>query len=136
MNKMAILEQSNGNQKPGRPIFLTAAVFNWIAGMGMLMGLGPVIMGGQDVSPGMAAFMDLFAILVMAFGVSYFMIAQDYYRYRPLIVLACIAKIIVVLTAFLHFIGGHIGWQLPVLTLADLVYAALFASIFLRYPPR
>ena len=67
----------------------------------------------------------------LAWQLMFLLIARDPVRYRPYVSLGIIGKLLVVVAVFTPWLTGAIGWRVPALAGADLVFAALFAD-FLR----
>ena len=87
-----------------------------------------IALGLEPVAPGAKVFVDLFAVLVIAFGCGYWMLARDFQQYRLFAQWGAWAKLAVVAVVFWHFIVGHIGWPLLALSAGDLFYAAVFLA--------
>ncbi|MCY1556411.1 hypothetical protein D9M68_931570 [compost metagenome] len=81
------------------------------------------------MAPSAKVFVDLFASLVIAFGVAYLMLAIDFRQYRPFAVLGAGAKLAVVVAVVWHWLAGHIGWSLVALSGVDLIYALIFIAL-------
>ncbi|MFR0693563.1 hypothetical protein ACLUTX_29505 [Enterobacterales bacterium AE_CKDN230030158-1A_HGKHYDSX7] len=114
-----------------RGIFLSAALFNWGVAGALMFALPSVehLLGLEPVAPAAQVFVDLFAVLVIAFGCGYWMAAQDLRRYRLFAVWGAWAKLAVVLVVLGHFLAGHIGWRLVALSAGDLIYATVFWAL-------
>lgn len=116
-------------QKSMRALFLTAAVFNWLVGLGLhfdavllfeLFGVTPV--------PTEPLFVQLFAWLVIVFGVGYLWVSRDPSVNVPIIKLGILGKASVVLVCLASVVTGGVSWQMMILASVDLVYA--FGFIF------
>lgn len=114
-----------------RGIFASAALFNWVVGAGLIlaMPLFERLLGLEPVATSAKVFVDLFAVVVIAFGAAYLMLAIDFHRYRPFAALGAAAKLAVVSTVSCHYLAGHIGWPLLALSSVDLIYALLFIAL-------
>ncbi|MCY1372534.1 hypothetical protein D9M69_597460 [compost metagenome] len=114
-----------------RGIFLSAAIFNWAVGGGLILALPLIerLLALEPVAASAKVFVDLFAMLVIAFGVAYLMLAIDVRQYRPFAVLGAGAKLAVVATVLVHCLAGHIGWPLLALSSVDLIYALVFIAL-------
>jgi hypothetical protein len=112
-------------------IFGSAALFNWAVGAALIlaMPLFERLTGLEPVATSAKVFVDLFAVVVIAFGVAYLMLAIDYPKYRSFALLGGAAKLAVVATVAYHYVAGHVGWPLLALSGVDLVYAFLFIAI-------
>lgn len=110
-----------------RGLFLSAAWFNFLAGLPLLVALGVVApLMGLQINPTAALFIQITAGIIVVFGWAYWMIARDPKRFRPYIVLGIVLKIVVVVVVFGHWIAGNILWLLPALAAVDAIYAVLF----------
>ncbi|MDB6145599.1 MAG: hypothetical protein JWP80_4643 [Pseudomonas sp.] len=108
-------------------LFKSAACFNVLAGLPLLVALRPAAsLMGLEVTPTSALFIQITMALVVIFGWAYWMISRDPVRYRPYIVLGVALKILVVSLIYGHWLAGSIPWPLPVLASGDIVYALLF----------
>ncbi|MDH0893247.1 MULTISPECIES: hypothetical protein [unclassified Pseudomonas] len=117
---------------PGqRGLLLSATLFNWAVGGGLILALPLVerLLALEPVAAGARVFVDLFAVLVIAFGCAYLMLAIDFRQYRPFALLGAGAKLAVVATVLAHYLAGNVGWQLPALASIDLLYALLFIAL-------
>jgi len=116
-----------------RCLFGIAAAFNFAVAAGMLF-LRPWIAPLLELDPATGtnlATANIAGVLIAAFGWAYACIARDPVRYRPYVSLGIIGKVLVVVAVFTPWLTGAIGWRVPALAGADLVFAALFAD-FLR----
>jgi hypothetical protein len=114
-----------------RGIFASAALFNWAVGAGLILAM-PLLERLLELEPVAASakvFVDLFAVVVIAFGAAYLMLAIDFRKYWSFAVLGAATKLAVVATVSCHFLAGHIGWPLLALSSVDLVYALLFIAL-------
>lgn len=114
-----------------RKVFITAALFNWVIGGALIVAMPWVegLLGLVPVTASDQVFVDLFAVLVIAFGVSYWKASLDFQQYRLFVLWGAWAKLGVVAVVFWHFINGHIGWPLLALSGGDLFYAFVFLAL-------
>jgi hypothetical protein len=77
-----------------RGIFASAALFNWVVGAGLTlaMPLFERLLGLEPVATSAKVYVDLFAVVVVAFGAAYLMLAIDFTQYRPFAALGAAAK--------------------------------------------
>ena len=116
-----------------RKLFGTAALFNFSVALGLLF-LRPLVTPLVRLDPITGTnlvFLYVAAFLVATFGYAYLRAAQDPKRYRPFIELGAIGKLGAVAAVSWPWLTGEIGWRLPLLAGADLVFALLFID-FLR----
>jgi hypothetical protein len=113
--------------KSVRIMFTTAALFNWVAGGAVAVNAG-WLFGLFRITPPPTepVFLQLFAWLVIVFGIGYFWVSRDPVANVPIIKLGMIGKLSVVLVSLACVMTGSISWQLMILVSADLLYAILF----------
>ncbi len=80
-------------------------------------------------------FLYVAGLFIATFGYAYLRIAQDPRRYRPFIELGAIGKLLAVAAVAWPWLAGDIGWRLPLLVSADLVFALLFIDFLRRTRP-
>jgi len=113
--------------KSMRFMFTTAAWFNWVAGgavavnVEMLFGLFRI-----TPLPTEPLFVQLFAWLVIVFGIGYFWASRNPVTNVPVIKLGMLGKLSVVLACLACVLTGSVSWQIMLLVSADLLYAILF----------
>ena len=108
-------------------LFFVAALFNGI--VGLLLFFAPnLFLTVFQVTPAVSntLWVQLFAILVLAFGLGYYWAAQNVAANAAVVKLGIIAKTGVVLVIVLNIITGAVSWQLLVPASADAVFALLF----------
>ena len=113
--------------KSMRIMFTTAAWFNWLAGLAVAVN-AELLFGLFRITPlpTEPLFLQLFAWLVIVFGIGYFWVSRDPVANVPIIKLGMIGKLSVVLVSLACVMTGSISWQLMILVSADLLYAILF----------
>jgi hypothetical protein len=110
-----------------RIMFTTAALFNWMAGGAVVINAVWLFgLFGVTPLPTEPLFLQLFAWLVIVFGIGYFWASRDPVANVPIIKLGMIGKLSVVLVSLACVMTGSISWQLMILVSADLLYAILF----------
>ncbi|WP_394562095.1 hypothetical protein [Aquipseudomonas alcaligenes] len=114
-----------------RILFVTAALFNIVIGTGLILAMPLIerLLGLAPVAPSDKVFVDLFAVLVIAFGVAYWKLAFDFQQYRLFALWGAWAKLAVVAVVAWHFLRGHIDWPLLALSAGDLFYALVFLAM-------
>jgi hypothetical protein len=115
------------NAKSIRIMFTTAAWFNWVAGLAVAVNV-ELLFGlfGITPLPTEPLFLQLFAWLVIVFGIGYFWASRDPVANVPVIKLGMIGKLSVVLVSLVCVMTGSISWQFMLLVSVDLLYAILF----------
>lgn len=110
-----------------RTLFLTAAVFNWLVGLALLFD-APLLFQLFQVTPAPTEplFVQLFAWLVIVFGVGYFWVSRDPLLNAAIIKLGILGKVSVFLVCLAATVAGIVSWQMLILASADGVYAAFF----------
>jgi len=113
--------------KSVRVLFVTGAVFNWLVGLALLFD-APLLFGLFHVTPVPTEplFIQLFAWLVIVFGVGYFWVSRDPIANVPIIKLGMLGKVSVFLVCLAATVTGMVSWQMMILASGDLVYALLF----------
>jgi len=116
-----------------RWLFGIAAAFNFAVAASVLFlrpWIGPLFQLDPATGTNLVN-INIAGVLIAAFGWAYVCVARDPVRYRPYISFGIIGKLGVAIAALAPWLTGAIGWRVPALAAADLVFAALFAD-FLR----
>lgn len=118
-----------------RPLFFSAAAFNLGAGLPLLLA-STYLNQWMDLrlNPSGIVMLQIIAAIAITFGVAYAMVGMDPRNNRPLAVLGAFLKLMLASSLTMAWLAGVIGWQLPALTVVDIVYALLFIT-WLRSPP-
>ena len=113
--------------KSMRIMFTTAAWFNWVAGLAVAVN-AELLFGLFRITPlhTEPLFLQLFAWLVIVFGIGYFWASRDPAANVPVIKLGIIGKLSVVLVSLACVLTGSVSWQIMLLMSIDLLYAILF----------
>ena len=117
-----------------RWLFGTAAAFNIALGLALLF-LRPQLAGwlGIDAVEGENLVLgNLAGLLAGLIGCIYAFISADPARYRPIIGLAVIGKLLAVVCVIVPWLRGEISAALPVLVIGDVLYAVLFTDYLRR----
>jgi hypothetical protein len=117
-----------------RWLFGTASVFN-LAVAGVLLFLRPWLVPLLKLDPMQGSNVVthyLTACFVGLFGYAFALVAFDPLKYRPIIRLGAIGKLLAVACVVGPWLLGIIPVALPVFIMADLIYALLFIA-FLRH---
>ena len=107
------------------PLFLVAAIFNWLVG-GSLLFTYPLTAKLLGLTGPPDVFFHIVAGIVTLFGFVYWLIWRDADRYRPFIGLGAVAKLVFVIAIYAHWLKGSASGMLALLVTADLVFALLF----------
>lgn len=120
-----------------RNFFISAALFNWVIAGSLILAMPLIewLLGLEPVAPSAKVFVDLFAVLVIAFGCGYWKMAFDFQQYRLFALWGAWAKLAVVAIILWHFLVGHIGWPLLALSGGDLLYALVFLALLRNAEP-
>ena len=110
-----------------RFMFTTAALFNWMAGGAVAIN-AVWLFGffGVTPLPTEPLFLQLFAWLVIVFGIGYFWASRDPVANVPVIKLGMLGKLSVVLVSMACVLTGSVSWQFMLVVSVDLLYAILF----------
>ena len=110
-----------------RIMFTTAAWFNWVAGGAVAVNAGWLFSFFRVTPlPTEPLFLQLFAWLVIVFGIGYFWASRDPAANVPVVKLGMLGKLSVVLVGLVCVLTGSVSWQIMLLMSADLLYAILF----------
>jgi hypothetical protein len=113
--------------KSMRIMFTTAAWFNWVAGGAVAINV-ELLFGLFRITPlpTEPLFLQLFAWVIIVFGIGYFWASRDPVANVPVIKLGMIGKLSVVLVSLACVLTGSVSWQIMLLVSVDLLYAILF----------
>jgi hypothetical protein len=120
-------------------LFFSAALFNWVMGLMLLLLYRPfleLLMPGSV--PEHPLFVHLFAVIIVMVGFGYYWARYDLNKYREVIKIGAMAKTPVFLVGLFYWLDGTTPWSIAVLTSIDLVYAVLFTHALrqLQQPQR
>ena len=116
----------------GSQAFLYAAgVFNFAAALILvvLARLAPQLLGVDPPSSSQLMYVDLFALLVVGFGIGYTLGGVDLARFWPFISLGVVGKAGVAAIALVYFVTGNTGPLVILLATGDAVFAVLFVRL-------
>ena len=125
----------SGSFSGWRLMFRLAGVFNiavaiplWFAPVTVctLFGFEPV--------PVDILYTDLFAVLVITFGIGYWRVGANPVRNRVMIEKGIIGKLLVVLVGYQHFLAGTTSLPFAALVTGDLVWAFFFWRYLRTHP--
>ena len=113
------------------PLFLIAAIFNWLVG-GLLLFAYPLVSRMLGIEGPPDVFFHIVAGIVVLFGFAYWLIWRDPVRFRLFVHFGAIAKLVFVLAIYAHWAMGSASGMLALLVSADLVFAFLFFGYLRR----
>ena len=110
-------------------LFLAAAIFNWVMGLGLFF-VPHILLGLFSISPGIeqTLWVQQFAGLVFMFGIGYYWASRDLNANAQIIRLGAIAKCGVVLIGIINVLTGDTSWQFLIPISADAAWAVLFIA--------
>jgi apolipoprotein N-acyltransferase len=115
------------SEKLLKPLFLSAAIFNWAVGLALAFEARLLFdLFRVTPAPSEPLFLQLFSWLVVVFGIGYFWVYRNPAGNVPIISLGILGKMSVVLVALACVLSGAVSWQMMILASADLIYAILF----------
>ncbi len=115
------------------PLFVIAALFNWLVGLPMLVAY-PWLARVLELQGPPTVWFHICAGVVALFGYVYWQIARDPVQFRSYIVLGILGKSMFVVAIYGHWLAGDISGRLALLVTADLVFAMLFGAYLRKYP--
>ena len=108
-----------------RPLFLTAACFNWVVGLSLLVSY-PLTARLLELPGPPTVWLHLVAAIVVLFGFAYWLVAKQPERYRPFVGLGAAGKLAFAAIIYYHWLFGDAPTRLAMLVNVDLVFALLF----------
>lgn len=114
-----------------RTFLYAAGAFNFAAALILvvLARLAPQLLGVDPLSSSQLLYVDLFALLVVAFGIGYALGGVDLARFWPFISLGVLGKAGVAAIALVYFVTGNTGLLVVLLAAGDAVFAVLFVRL-------
>lgn len=116
-----------------RTFFIAAAVFNFAAGLPLLLAPEVMLSTLGVAVPGDLLFHRMTGLLVVCLGVVYYFVSQDLARYRPLVWLGVAGKGGVVLLFTQAFAAGLLPAQAFAVAVGDLLFVVGFLVFLLSY---
>lgn len=116
-----------------RVLFWAAAIFNFAAGLPLLLSPALILRALQVAEPEDLTFHRMCGLLVVCFGIIYAMIAEDLARYRPLVWVAVVGKTGVAAIFLFALVQGLAPPRAVGLEMGDLAFALAFL-VFLLMP--
>ena len=114
-----------------RAFLLAAGGFNFVAA-GVLLLLtraAPQWLGVEPPALSQQFYVDLFAWLVVAFGLGYTLGGRDLPRFWPFVAMGAVGKIGVAALALAYFVTGATGPLVMALATCDAIFAVVFVRI-------
>lgn len=114
-----------------RTFLYAAGAFNFVAALILvvLARLAPQLLGVDPLSSSQLIYVDLFALLVVGFGIGYALGGVDLVRFWPFISLGVVGKAGVAAIALVYFVTGNTGPLVVLLAAGDAVFAVLFVRL-------
>lgn len=114
-----------------RAFLYFAGAFNFGAALILvvLARLAPQLLGVDPLSGSQLMYVDLFALLVVGFGIGYTLGGVDLARFWPFISLGVVGKGGVAAIALVYFVTGNTGPLVILLATGDAVFAVLFVRL-------
>ena len=114
-----------------RRLLYVAAAFNFVAGVlvVLLARAAPQWLGVDPFSGSQLFYVDLFAWLVLAFGLAYALGGYDLPRFWPCIAMGVFGKVGVAALALAYFLADRTGPLVMMLASGDAIFAVVFARI-------
>jgi hypothetical protein len=114
-----------------RAFFYVAAVFNLVASavLVLLARTAPHLLGLAPPDVSQLFYVDLFAWLVLAFGLGYALGGRDLPRFWPYVAMGSLGKAGVAALALAYFVAGGTGPLVMALASCDAIFAILFVRI-------
>lgn len=114
-----------------RTFLYAAGAFNFAAALILvaLARLAPQLLGVDPLSGSQLMYVDLFALLVVSFGIGYALGGVDLARFWPFVSLGVVGKAGVAAIALVYFVTGNTGPLVILLATGDAVFAVLFVRL-------
>lgn len=114
-----------------RGFLYLAAAFNFVAGalVVLLTRAAPQWLGVDPLAGSQLLYVDLFAWLVVCFGVGYALGGRDLPRFWPYVAMGAVGKAGVAALALAYFVAGLTGPLVMALASGDAVFAVLFVRV-------
>jgi hypothetical protein len=109
-----------------RIFFIVAALFNFAAGLPLLLAPDALLASQGQPVPDELLFHRFTGLLVVCFGLVYALVAHDQMRYRPLVWLGVIGKAGVVALFTEAYLTGRVPFSAYAISLGDLAFVAGF----------
>lgn len=116
-----------------RTFFVAAAVFNFAAGLPLLLAPDVMLSTLGVAVPDDLLFHRMTGLLVVCFGVVYYFVSQNLARYQPLVWLGVVGKTGVVVLFAQAFAAGLLPAPAFAVALGDLLFAIGFLVFILSY---
>ena len=118
-----------------KKLFLSAAIWNWIVGLTLLMlsFINPNILPlfGVETPPSLV-FMQILFILVIVFGIGLFIVYQDLDKNKGIVIMSIIEKVSFFVVFLIYFILGDVNFLVLLLNFIDLIFGILFIEFIIN----
>ena len=118
-------DKTRGRHFYERSLFVTAACFNWAAGL-LILADFPLAARLIGLSDPPTVWVHLVAATVVLFGVAYWLVAKQPERYRTFAGLGAAGKLTFAAIIYYHWFAGDAPARLAMLVSVDVIFAFLF----------
>jgi len=117
-------------------LFIVAGLYNIINSLIFLLASLFMIevfpMFGVAVPPSFV-WLHLTLLLIIMFGIGYFIVARDLSDNHGVVVIGGLSKVIFAAVTFIYMILGEVGFMVFALGAVDIVFVCLFVEFLLKY---
>jgi energy-converting hydrogenase Eha subunit E len=118
-----------------RLMFRVAALFNWSVAIPLWIAPVPLSqLFGFEPVPTHTLYTDLFAVVVLTFGIGYWLVGSNPVRNRVMVEMGIIGKLLVVLVGYGHFLSGTTTLSFAALVSCDLIWTIAFWRFLTLHP--
>lgn len=115
--------------------FRFAAIFNFSAALGLLLipELFFQLLGMSSIfKPEIIPWVHQFGVLVLTFGIGYWVISLDPEKHRDIIWMGCVGKVLVFAAAWFDLLSTPALLPFAILVVADLLFAIFYGRYLLK----
>lgn len=116
-------------------MFFSAAIWNWLIGLTFLILslITPNILSlfGVEIPPSLV-FMQMLFILVIIFGIGFFIVYLDFEQNQGIIKMSVFEKVSFFIVFFIYFILGDVNYLVLLPTIIDLLFGILFIEFLIN----
>ncbi len=125
------------NDQKWRYFFKFSAIFNFSAALALLFAteLFFTLLGMQSIyRPEILPWAHQFGVLVLVFGMGYWVISTDPSKHRDIIWMGCVGKFLVFAVAWVDYLSLPALMPFGLLVVADLAFAVFYGVYLMRKP--